>query len=356
MGLGEAALDDGAVGAESVKQVVGAAVLPVEPDRGTSPGRVDRAQRLLPVADFDLGEPDAQDGRHARCRSGDVDDPGRQRREVLTLDDQVGADGPVEGVEERALEPVDEDRDEDDEADTDHEGGGGTRRAGGIAHRVLASQAGAGTEQALQRPADGACDRADEHPHRHAHADQDQQGSDADQRQRLTAVRAAEAGDDGEHAEKPEQHADVWGEPGETRLREHRPLAEHRDRGDARRADRRNDRGDESDADADDERHDHGPGLKRDAGRREAEADGVEDPVEQHREQHADRDADDRRDQADDGGFDQDASHDLAAARADRPQHRHLPHALGDGDREHVEDDERADEHGDPREHEQEAA
>ena len=37
----------------------------------------------------------------------------------------------------------------------------------------------------------------------------------------------------------------------------------------------------------------------------------------------------------------------LPARRTDRPQHRHLTSALGDGDRERVVDDERTDEHGD---------
>ena len=46
----------------------------------------------------------------------------------------------------------------------------------------------------------------------------------------------------------------------------------------------------------------------------------------------------------------------LLAARADGPQHRGLPGALRDRDREGVEDHERADDQGDDREHEQERA
>ena len=52
-------------------------------------------------------------------------------------------------------------------------------------------------------------------------------------------------------------------------------------------------------------------------------------------------------------GLEHDAREDLPAAGAERAQHRDLADALGDRDREHVEDQEGADEHGDAAEREQ---
>ena len=58
--------------------------------------------------------------------------------------------------------------------------------------------------------------------------------------------------------------------------------------------------------------------------------------------------------QTDQERLEHDRAQDLAARRADRPQQRELPRPLRDGDRERVEDDERADEERDPGEGEQE--
>ena len=58
--------------------------------------------------------------------------------------------------------------------------------------------------------------------------------------------------------------------------------------------------------------------------------------------------------QADDQAFEHDRAHDLAARGAERAQRRELPRALGDGDRERVEDHERAHEQRDAAEAEQE--
>ena len=61
-----------------------------------------------------------------------------------------------------------------------------------------------------------------------------------------------------------------------------------------------------------------------------------------------------RRHDSGDQGLDQDRTADLAAARADRPQHRHLLGPLGDRDGEGVVDDEGSDEDRDPGEDQQE--
>ena len=64
----------------------------------------------------------------------------------------------------------------------------------------------------------------------------------------------------------------------------------------------------------------------------------------------------DRGEQADHQALDHDRAHDLPARGAERPQRRELARALGDGDRQGVEDHERADEQRDRAEAEQEVA
>ena len=59
-----------------------------------------------------------------------------------------------------------------------------------------------------------------------------------------------------------------------------------------------------------------------------------------------------RAQQPDHEAFDHDRAHDLLARGAERPQHPELARALRDGDREGVEDEEAADQQGDPTEHE----
>ena len=71
------------------------------------------------------------------------------------------------------------------------------------------------------------------------------------------------------------------------------------------------------------------------------------------RQQQAAEDADDGGQHADHRGLDHDRAEDLAPRRAERPQQRELARALRDGDRERVEDQEAADEHGDAGEDEQ---
>ena len=70
-------------------------------------------------------------------------------------------------------------------------------------------------------------------------------------------------------------------------------------------------------------------------------------------EQQPAEDAEHRREEADHERLDDDGVEHLAARRAERPQQRELARALRDRDREGVEDQEAADEHGDAGEHEQ---
>ena len=63
-----------------------------------------------------------------------------------------------------------------------------------------------------------------------------------------------------------------------------------------------------------------------------------------------------RGEQADHEALEHDRAHDLLARGAERPQRRELARALGDGDRQRVEDHERADEQRDAAEAEQHQA
>ena len=63
---------------------------------------------------------------------------------------------------------------------------------------------------------------------------------------------------------------------------------------------------------------------------------------------------DHRGQQPDHEALEHDRAHDLLARGAERPQRGELPRALGDGDRQRVEDDERADEQRDAAEAQQE--
>ena len=142
----------------------------------------------------------------------------------------------------------------------------------------------------------------------------------------------------------------------ELRLRQHRALADRRDRRDAGRAPRRQDAGEQRDAGADDERR--RDRVRRDdrAGVGQLDAEGGEqrdhalgDP-EAHDEPHH------RGEQADHEAFETHRAHDLLARGAERPQRRELPRALGDRDRQGVEDHEAADQQRDAGEAEQHVA
>ena len=89
------------------------------------------------------------------------------------------------------------------------------------------------------------------------------------------------------------------------------------------------------------------------AGRGQLDADGLEQRPQAGRDGDAQREPQERADDAQRQPLADHRAHDLAARGAQRAQQRELAHPLGDGDREGVEDDERADEQRDPREGEQ---
>ena len=97
-------------------------------------------------------------------------------------------------------------------------------------------------------------------------------------------------------------------------------------------------------ADADAERHRDRARRELHPGERDAEAGGVEQPAERSREAESAEQPERRGDEAEDQRLAGDRGDDLAARRAQGAQQRELARALGDGDREGVEDDEGADE------------
>ncbi len=89
---------------------------------------------------------------------------------------------------------------------------------------------------------------------------------------------------------------------------------------------------------------------------RKLDTESAEQPLDPLRQEDAETEADERSEKPDDERLEDHGAEDLPPRRADRPQRGELARALGDRDREGVEDDERADEERDAGEHEQEVA
>ena len=101
---------------------------------------------------------------------------------------------------------------------------------------------------------------------------------------------------------------------------------------------------------------DDGARLERQAGRAAGRSRRVEQRRSALRDQEAADEPDQRRREPDHERLAEHARQHLAAGRAERAQQRELARALGDRDRERVEDDERADEQRDAAEREQRRA
>ena len=102
------------------------------------------------------------------------------------------------------------------------------------------------------------------------------------------------------------------------------------------------------------ERPDHRAGRDHDGAGGDVEPEGAEEGLEPHGEEDPPEEPDGRRDQADQYRLEEHGTEHLFLRGADGPQERELAAALGDDDREGVEDDERADEQGNQTEDEQE--
>ena len=167
----------------------------------------------------------------------------------------------------------------------------------------------------------------------------------------------------GPHAEQPGGHAgDADGEqhrthgepPPQTALGEGHVVAHGRDRGNAAGPSRGQVGGGERDEHADDEADDDRAGLEHQRVLAEVEAEPPEDRLDPDGEQHAEADAEGRPDESHHAGLEQHRARHLAPAGADRAQQGELAAALGDEDREGVDDEEGAHRQGDAREHEEE--
>ena len=87
--------------------------------------------KRMPVAGLDLGQLVQVVGQLGR-------QPAEAER--ARVDDEVAGEGLVDAGVGRGLERRGDDRDEADQADADHQRGGGGGGALGVAHRVLAGQ------------------------------------------------------------------------------------------------------------------------------------------------------------------------------------------------------------------------
>ena len=208
-------------------------------------------------------------------------------------------------------------------------------------------------------------DRAADHRERthdvlreHRDAEEQQQDAGRDREQaiaRAELVREHRAGQDRDRADDHE-HADPGHERRQPGLRERRTFSDRRDRRHPGRPDRGKQPRRERDADTHGERDDHRARCEHAVRRRQLDPEGAEEPFDPLRQEHTETEADERSEQPDDERLEDDRAENLPPRGADRPQRRELARALGDGDRERVEDDERADEERDAGEDEEEVA
>ena len=133
------------------------------------------------------------------------------------------------------------------------------------------------------------------------------------------------------------------------RLGQGHVVAQRRDRGDPRGAARGEQGSDGGDAHADDVRPEHRRPGHREVGPAQVQPEHTEEPAQPEREQVADAQADRRPDQADGCRLEEHRPVDLSARGAHGAQQRELPAALGDQDREGVDDDEHPRRSGRPR-------
>jgi hypothetical protein len=205
-----------------------------------------------------------------------------------------------------------------------------------------------------RRKADQAGQRLDHVRGRQRHAEEEGQDPDDEQQDDSQRAQPADEDPDADGGHRGGDHDDgrlerVRGKP---RRRQRRALADGGDRrhpsGAPRRHDARQhrDHGAERERDEDRPQREHHPGLREVATDRRQQL-GEPEPGEEpdHGGQQPDHQA-----------LDHDRAHDLLARRAERAQRREFARALGDGDRQRVEDHERAHEQRDGAETQEEIA
>ena len=290
----------------SVVSDLARAVLPLEVEHLGDRRRVDPVDDLLAAgreAAVLAQRADRGDARGLRRRPGDR---GIDRRPPVLRGDHVRR---RDAVVERALgllpEAVGHDGDGGHEHHADHQRARGTGRAARVAHRVAAREL-----------AGRAADR----------------GRRAAQQRRRGAHRARR---------EPQLASRRIG------------VAQRADGSDLRRPPRRQHAGHQRHQRADRHRHDRRARLEHRARLGQREVERSEDRVEAGGQGEARAEADDRRAEPEGERLDHHRAEHLAARGADHAQHRELARALGDGDRERVEDRERAHEDRHAAEHEQ---
>ena len=220
-----------------------------------------------------------------------------------------------------------------------------------------ASAPGGAADPPRRQPDDGR-ERPDELRRDHRDPDEQQDHAAGDRQEPLRRVdvvgehRVAEQ----EQRERDQRERDVRGEAVPAALRQLCSLADGRDRRDARRADRGEEPGDHGDDRPDEERDDHRPRRVHRLRLRKPEPERAEQRLEPLGERDAEREPDEGREEPDHERLEQHGAEHLTPRGAERPERRELARPLRDGDRERVEDDERADEQRDPGEREQEVA
>ena len=221
-----------------------------------------------------------------------------------------------------------------------------------------ASAPGGAADPPRRQPDDGG-ERPDELRRDHRDPDEQQEHAAGDRQEPLRRVdvvgehRVAEQ----EQREGDQHERDVRREAVRAALRQLRALADGRDRRDARRADRGEEPGDHGDERPDEERDDDRP-RREDrvrVGQPEPERAGTA-PRAPWRARRPRASPMSGREEPDHERLEQHRPQHLTPRGAEGPERRELPRALRDGDRERVEDHERADEERDPGEGEQEVA
>ncbi len=293
-------------------------------------------------------------------------DQGRDPRFVArlgVLDDQVARERAADRPVDRGLGAVGEHRHQGDERQTHRERGGRGERAAGLADRVLAGQAGGDAT-----PGDQRADRSRQGrdyavvayralaPAPQAHPQPHGSQTPGDQEHEPESATPGHGRQDEDHDDPDQEASDQLALGGQRSWRDADALAHRRERRHARGADRGREAGEHGHADPHRQGDDDRARLEHRAAVGQVGAEGLEQLVERGREQEPPEQPEHRPHGPQEEAFVDDRAHDLGARAAERAQQAELARALGDGDREGVEDDEGAHHQGHVGEHEQERA
>ena len=276
---------------------------------------------------------------------------GRERHSDRVGDHVVRGEALLDRLVHARLRGLADDRHRGHQRQPDHQRRRRRRGPSRIAYGVLLRQPPDRAEHAPVEQSDRRDDRTTEHRAGQGHAEQHQQRATSDEPDRVVDTGEQTQTDAG-GAER--DHRDADDQPAADRALWHRDVV-------AQRLDRRDPAGPPTRQVRREGRHDHAHGVGHDrrtwlehetaAGQVEAEL--GEDRLQPLGEAESEREAHRRPDEADHQRLKQHRPCHLPAARAERTEQRQLAAALGDQDRERVDDQEGADEQRDRREHQQ---